>query len=481
MTEFFFTNSYKWIKNGKLFEYPAYDDRISQQPGRGTLVIARPSDEDLGQYQCSAYNDWGTAMSNSVFVRKAELNSFKDEEVKTLNVNEGAPCKMTCQPPDGWPKPDVYWLIQDPQGGLKSINNSRITLDPEGNLWFSNVTKQDASDGFYYTCTAYSSFRNEYKFGNKLTLNVVSTGSSANQNKHEPVKQYVSRKNEVALRTQKIELYCIFGGTPLPQTIWRKNGQEIRPSDRIIQGNYGKSLIIKGVNFDDNGTYTCEVSNGVGVAKSHSIDLKIQSKPYFTIEPEIQEAAEDEEVKFHCEASGVPEPQIEWIHNGKKISESPPNPRRTVSRNSIVITKLKKSDTGNYGCNATNALGYVYKDVYVNVLALKPDISESPEDTATVDGKTVKMICRVFGAPKPKVKWIRNGQELTGGRYKTQPSGDLLISNVIFLDAGNYTCHASNKFGEEEASAQLVVKERTKITHAPEDYEVAAGTTATFR
>lgn len=66
----------------------------------------------IGQYQCFAKNEWGTATSNSVFVRKAELNSFKDEAPQTLAAEEGNPFKLTCQPPDGWPKPNVYWLIQ---------------------------------------------------------------------------------------------------------------------------------------------------------------------------------------------------------------------------------------------------------------------------------------------------------------------------------------------------------------------------------
>lgn len=98
-------------------------------------------------------------------------------------------------------------------GGIKSINNSRMTLDPEGNLWFSNVTRYDASDDFYYACAATSVFRNEYKLGNKVVLNVIPNGISASLNRHEPEKQYVSRKNEVALRGKKVELYCIYGGT----------------------------------------------------------------------------------------------------------------------------------------------------------------------------------------------------------------------------------------------------------------------------
>jgi neuronal cell adhesion protein len=44
------------------------------------------------------------------------------------------------------------------------------------------------------------------------------------------------------------------------------------------------------------------------------------------------------------------------------------NPRRKKVGNKIIIENIRKSDTGNYGCNATNSFGYVYKDVYVNVL-----------------------------------------------------------------------------------------------------------------
>lgn len=472
---------YRWIKNGKNFDWQAYDDRISQQPGRGTLVITSPRDEDLGQYQCFAYNEWGTATSNSVFVRKAELNSFKDQPPQTVTAHEGEPYKLTCQPPDGWPKPNVYWLIQNTDGGIKSINNSRMTLDPEGNLWFSNVTRLDASDDFTYACAATSVFRNEYKLGNRVLLNVVSTGISPSQNRYQPTQQYVTRKNEVALRGKKAELYCIFGGTPLPQTVWSKNGQPIQSSDRITQGNYGKSLIIKHVNFEDAGAYTCEASNGVGEAKSYSINLEVMAVPYFTEEPEIINAAEDETVEFRCSASGVPEPQIKWVHNGLPIDEAPPNPRRKVTPNSIIIEKLQKQDTGNYGCNATNSLGYVYKDVYVNVLALAPEITEPPSNEATVDGRIVTMTCRVFGAPKPEVKWLHNNKELTGGRYTVLDNGDLEIRDVIFLDAGQYTCYATNKFGNAEAKGSLDVKEHTQIKDGPEDYEVGAGSTATFR
>ena len=41
--------SYTWQKNGKPYDWQVYDDRILQQPGRGTLVITSPRDEDIGK------------------------------------------------------------------------------------------------------------------------------------------------------------------------------------------------------------------------------------------------------------------------------------------------------------------------------------------------------------------------------------------------------------------------------------------------
>merc|ERR1712142_912887 len=59
--------TYRWEKNGKPFNWQVYDNRISEQPGRGTLVITSPKTEDIGgnlidwrefegQYMCFAEN-----------------------------------------------------------------------------------------------------------------------------------------------------------------------------------------------------------------------------------------------------------------------------------------------------------------------------------------------------------------------------------------------------------------------------------------
>ena len=73
----------------------------------------------------------------------------------------------------------------------------------------------------------------------------------------------------------------------MPEIRWRKQGGAL-PWGRTTFDNYGKTLVIKHVDFADAGDYTCEASNGVGLAKSHSIELKVLAKPRFILEPEIQ-------------------------------------------------------------------------------------------------------------------------------------------------------------------------------------------------
>ncbi|XP_025205717.1 neuroglian-like isoform X1 [Melanaphis sacchari] len=470
---------YRWMKNGKNFDWQAYDDRIAQQPGSGSLIVTRPRDEDRGQYQCFAENVWGIATSKSVMVVKAELNSFDNEPNIYIDAQEGEPFKLTCHPPTGWPKPIVNWIIRVKDGGIKTADSSRMTTDPEGNLWFSNVTQYDAS--FTYYCYAKSLIMSEYKLSNPVNVNVIKNAETFLQNKYPPIRQYVSRRNEVALLNKKVELFCVYGGTPLPQTIWLKDGKVIQFNERIILGNYGKSLTIQKVNFKDGGNYTCEVSNGVGLSKSYNILLDVMAVPIFTVIPQIVEGGEGETAVIKCEASGNPQPSIEWIHNGRPLSEASPNPRRFVTSNSITITSLTKYDTGNYGCNATNSIGYVYKDVYINVLALAPEITELPLNIKTFDGSSNTVIkCKPYGVPKPYVKWIRNGIELTGGQYTTLDNGNLQISKISFIDAGIYTCIATNNYGTAIASGTLAVKEHTKIIAEPEDNEVVAGSVATF-
>lgn len=64
----------------------------------------------------------------------------------------------------------------------------------------------------------------------------------------------------------------------MPQIIWLKDGIVIQFNKRVTLGNYGKSLTIWKVNFEDGGNYTCEISNGVGLPESYNILLDVMGR-----------------------------------------------------------------------------------------------------------------------------------------------------------------------------------------------------------
>ena len=54
----------------------------------------------------------------------------------------------------------------------------------------------------------------------------------------------MTKRNEVAFRGKEKRIWCVFGGTPLPEIRWRKKGGAL-PWGRTTYDNYGKTLIIK--------------------------------------------------------------------------------------------------------------------------------------------------------------------------------------------------------------------------------------------
>lgn len=470
--------TYTWKKNGMDFSYVAYDKRITQQPRRGSLVFTKPQGIDEGLYQCFAENKHGKSVSNAVFLKKAELNAFPDNQISEVNAIEGEPITIPCNPPTGYPKPQIFWIIQSNSGALiNGINSSRLSVDPEGNLHFSNVTHQDQLSDALYACSATSTFKTTYRIGRRTQLIVQPSGTTG-QTSFAPQKQYVSPPNVPAIKGKRLDLFCIFGGTPIPEITWVKRNGRIR--EGVTKTNYGKTLTFEKVEFSDEGIYECTASNGAGSIQTHAMEVKVNSVPYWIQAPNNTNAADEETVRFKCEAAGIPEPRLQWFKNGEPLTT---NDRVRINSNELIIEGVQEiTDTAVYQCNASNVYGYTFRDFYLNVLKLPPEIIDPPErETRAVVTSDVIMKCRVFGAPKPDVKWEKDDTPLNGANYEVLDNGDLNIHNVIMTDQGKYKCIATNRYGTKSASGELKVKGKTKIIHEPENFEVAAKKTAVFR
>jgi hypothetical protein len=353
----------------------AYDGRIVMASDNGTLTFREPHIKDEGIYQCFAKNKHGFASFSPLNVKNTFLEGFKDDSISVVEAQEGAPLKLECKAPKGYPKPTVHWMIQTLSGELHTIEDSRKTFDPEGNLWFSRVSADDALKNAHYTCAATSSFRNEFKLGKRVQLKVIRAEKDAmTLLNFTSIVQYVSPPHVVALRGQRTELFCIYASSYENANVsWSLNGTEINYDKRVLEMNFGKSLLIRDTRVEDRGTYRCDFlamsdeDETLG-NQSSLITLEVLAAPYFISRPLSQTVAENETsvAEFICEIRGIPEATIEWTHNGKQLQLT--EERLSVLNNKLTIKDLIKSDGGNYGCNATSKLGFAYLDFYLDIV-----------------------------------------------------------------------------------------------------------------
>ncbi|KAL7298226.1 hypothetical protein TKK_0009216 [Trichogramma kaykai] len=116
----------------------------------------------------------------------------------------------------------------------------------------------------------------------------------------------------------------------------------------------------------------------------------------------------------------------------------------------------------------------------------RPVIMEEPEDVQVTPGDRAVFRCRAVGDPQPRVKWMRDSNELAidGYRYNQQADGSLIVSEVDESDSGHYyECLASNDMGQARSrrARALVVNvalPTPRIAEAPASQTVLIGSDA---
>ena len=76
----------------------------------------------------------------------------------------------------------------------------------------------------------------------------------------------------------QLDIRCPFAGVPIPEVRWFRNGERLAEDDDVIIKGSGKVLRIPFVRMDDNATYACEVSNGIGKKVMEEIEVGVFSK-----------------------------------------------------------------------------------------------------------------------------------------------------------------------------------------------------------
>ncbi|XP_064096945.1 hemicentin-1-like isoform X1 [Macrobrachium nipponense] len=387
--------SFRWNKNGEPLIWQA-DPRIDLEPGTGNLLISDPTLDDNGLYQCFAYNELGTALGDPVLLVNSSSiqfsNAADNKDSYEVEAELGRPFKLSCPNATAYPEPSLNWVkavTREDQIEIIFISEERIVADPQGNLWFTHVTPEDATEGnsFQYMCLGSTVFQpTDYSIASIINLKVKPPADGGLNGEEESLNvesfsMYTSPSEVTFKALEENTLWCIYGGEPAPTVNWRRtDGVEI-DKERFVTRNFGRTLVFNNTQLSDMGEYECAASNGVGETKTSTMTVIVEQAPTFVGDMASQTVKEGSIVTFTCEVEATGEVTFHWLFNGRPLSSEGNHPRRSITDNVLRIEDVSLVDIGNYACNATSEIGYAYGQATLNVLPGVHRVTSSGEVT----------------------------------------------------------------------------------------------------
>uniref|UniRef100_A0A8C2K0V4 Myosin light chain kinase, smooth muscle n=1 Tax=Cyprinus carpio TaxID=7962 RepID=A0A8C2K0V4_CYPCA len=153
-------------------------------------------------------------------------------------------------------------------------------------------------------------------------------------------------------------------GNPAPEVVWLQNGKEIQESEDFHFERKGcqYTLFIQEVFPEDTGTYTCEVWNDAGVARTEA-SLTVQEpqdgvQPWFITKTKSTAASLGQHALLSCAIAGDPFPEFLWMKDGQVISGG--GDFEILQKEDVVsllIRKVKTHHAGNYEIHLKNKVG----------------------------------------------------------------------------------------------------------------------------
>uniref|UniRef100_A0AAR2KCC2 Neural cell adhesion molecule L1-like protein n=1 Tax=Pygocentrus nattereri TaxID=42514 RepID=A0AAR2KCC2_PYGNA len=426
---------FKWTKNGQDFD-PYQDPRLITEEDSGTFVIPNNGNltEFQGSYRCYASNKLGTAMSEEIEFVIPNVPKFPKEKIEPIEVEEGQPVILECNPPKGIPPLQIYWMTI----GLQHIEqDERVTVGLNGNLYFSNAVQKDSRRD--YCC--FAAFPRIRTIVQKTAMSVIVTSTnSILERKPSLLSPSGDRTYTHIVKGKELLLECIGEGYPTPKIEW------LKLPDRAVVENHGKLLTIDDVKEGDEGIYMCKAKNAHGEAV-HYFHVTVEEPPKWDVEPKSQLNMIGADVVIKCAASGNPTPTVAWRVNG-------PGNRRGYD-DTIFIHNASPSDSAVYQCEASNRHGTILTNANIMIMNLRPLIlTEDGVQYSAVEEKGVIMHCRVFIQSSSQT----SRDPVEGSRFSVHENGSLEIHGVEREDEGEYSCFVQNTEGKSAITATLEVK-----------------------
>ncbi|XP_043509537.1 Down syndrome cell adhesion molecule-like protein Dscam2 isoform X10 [Frieseomelitta varia] len=425
------------------------------------LNISSIHTNDGGLYKCIAASKVGSAEHS------ARLNVYGLPFIRHMDkkaIVAGETLRVTC-PVAGYPIESIVW---ERDTRVLPINRKQKVF-PNGTLIIENVERM--SDQATYTCVA----RNAQGYSARGTLEVQVMVIP---------KLLPFTFGEKPLNSgQVVTVPCavVEGDQPL-KLRWTLNGHAISPHSGISivdLGGRGAILSIGSVQATHAGTYTCIAENLAG-RHELSADLIVNVPPRWILEPTDKAFAQGSDARVECKADGFPKPQVTW----KKAAGDTPgdytdlklsNPDISVEDGTLSINNIQKTNEGYYLCEAVNGIGAGLSAVIFISVQAPPHFEIKLKNQTARRGEPAVLQCEAQGEKPIGILWNMNNKRLdpkSDSRYTIREEilangvlSDLSIKRTERSDSALFTCVATNAFGSDDTSINMIVQEVPEVPY----------------
>ncbi|MFC2137226.1 sugar-binding protein [Bacteroidota bacterium] len=147
---------------------------------------------------------------------------------------------------------------------------------------------------------------------------------------------------------------------------WKKN-------DVNIPLATNKTLTIDPIDIDNEGNYTCVVTNGYGSVETNTAFITVLTPPYILVQPKFSEVCEGDSALLELSATGAAPITYQWYKNNLYHANA------TSSQYKIETTNIGSS--GVYHCIVTNDCGDSYSDPTPLIVHELPMVNLGEDDT----------------------------------------------------------------------------------------------------
>ncbi|XP_076173898.1 Down syndrome cell adhesion molecule 1 isoform X36 [Ptiloglossa arizonensis] len=427
------------------------------------LNISSIHTNDGGLYKCIAASKVGSAEHS------ARLNVYGLPFIRHMDkkaIVAGETLRVTC-PVAGYPIESIVW---ERDTRVLPINRKQKVF-PNGTLIIENVER--LSDQATYTCVA----RNAQGYSARGTLEV--------QVMVAPQIAPFSIGDEPANWGEAVSAVCTVVKGDLPIDVsWALNGEPIGNENHgdVSISSTGKRvslMTIDAVNARHAGEYTCTASNAAG-ATSYSSILAVNVPPRWILEPTDKAFAQGSDARVECKADGFPKPQVTWK---RAAGDSPgeytdlklSNPDISVEDGTLSINNIQKTNEGYYLCEAMNGIGSGLSAVTLISVQAPPHFEIKLKNQTARRGEPAVLQCEAQGEKPIGILWNMNNKRLdpkSDSRYTIREEilangvlSDLSIKRTERSDSALFTCVATNAFGSDDTSINMIVQEVPEVPY----------------